>query len=287
MTEAVLRFAPSPTGHLHLGHAYAALFCDAEARRLGGSWLLRIEDIDPQRCRPEFETALIEDLGWLGLSWPEPVRRQSEHLSDHQAALDRLRAMGLVYPCFCTRAEVQAELTAMFGAPHLAPAGPCGPLYPGTCRGLDAGEAAERIAAGAPHGWRLNSSRAAGQAEALVFDDVDMGRAQARPELLGDALLARKDVPTSYHLAVVVDDGLQGITHVTRGEDLRPATHLHRLLQALLGLPPPIYRFHPLLTNGQGVRLSKRDRATSLRDLRAAGATPEGIREQLGFAGKD
>jgi glutamyl-Q tRNA(Asp) synthetase len=269
-SSIVTRFAPSPTGHLHLGHASSALFAFRAVRDGGGRFLLRIEDIDRTRCRPEFESAVKEDLAWLGLTWEEPVRRQSEHFGDYRAALDRLEGMGLLYPCFCTRRQVQAEIAASPAAPH----GPDGPLYPGTCRALAAPERARRIAAGAPYAIRLDAAAAIRRCGALHWHDRRRGRQAAAPERLGDVVLARKEVPASYHLAVTVDDALQGVTLVTRGEDLFEATHVHRLLQALLDLPVPEYHHHPLLTGADGKRLAKRDRSATLRELRAAGRTP-------------
>ncbi len=266
----VTRFAPSPTGHLHLGHALSALFAFRAAREGGGRFLLRIEDIDRTRCRPEFEAAVKEDLAWLGLTWEEPVRRQSEHFDDYRAALDRLEGMGVLYPCFCTRRQVQAEIAASPAAPH----GPDGPLYPGTCRALAAPERARRIAAGVPYAIRLDAAAAIRRCGALHWHDHRRGRQAAAPERLGDVVLARKEVPASYHLAVTIDDALQGVTLVTRGADLFDATHVHRLLQALLDLPVPEYHHHPLLTGADGKRLAKRDRAATLRELRAAGRTP-------------
>jgi glutamyl-Q tRNA(Asp) synthetase len=281
--EAITRFAPSPTGHLHLGHAYAALFAEREARRAGGRFLLRIEDIDRNRCRPEFEGAIVEDLTWIGLRWDGDVRRQSDHLDDYARALARLEAAGLVYPCFCTRREILAEVAAAAGAPH-PPQGPDGPVYPGTCRALDAPARAARIAAGAEFAIRLDAGCAAAQVGPLTWSDLDAGPVAAQPELFGDVVLARKDVPTSYHLAVTVDDALQGVTLVTRGEDLRAATHVHRLLQALLGLEPPAYRFHRLVTDAAGRRLAKRDASATLRALRAGGHTPSQVRALAGWS---
>lgn len=274
----VTRFAPSPTGHLHLGHVHSALAGWRAARAVGGRFLLRIEDIDPQRCRPAFEAALIEDLRWLGLHWDGPVRRQSEHMADHAAALARLSADGLAYPCFCSRKAVEAEIARAGGAPH----GPEGPHYPGTCRSLSAAERAERIAAGHPHAWRLDAGAAATRAGPVAFEDARAGRIPADPGVLGDVVIARRDVPTSYHLAVVVDDAAQGVTLVTRGEDLLPATHVHRLLQAALGLPVPAYAHHGLLLGPDGARLSKRDGATAVRALRAAGHGPAAVLAMAG-----
>ena len=270
----VTRFAPSPTGLLHLGHAYSALFSERAARAAGGRFLLRIEDIDRGRCRPEFEAAILEDLAWLGLAWEAPVRRQSEHMADYAAALDRLEADGLVYPCFCTRKEIQAEVARSGHAPH----GADGPLYPGTCRRLDAGERRARVAAGAAHALRLDVAAAAARTGPLRWHDRDRGIQDADPAVHGDVVLARKDTPTSYHLAVTLDDHIQGVSLVTRGVDLFVATHVHRLLQALLGLDVPAYHHHRLLTDADGQRLAKRDRALTLRALREAGHTPAEVR---------
>jgi len=286
MTADVTRFAPSPTGLLHLGHAFAALFADEAARAMGGRFLLRIEDIDTARARPEFERAIDEDLAWLGLSWERPVRRQSEHFADYRSALDALKQRDLLYPCFCTRKEIAAEIAASAAAPQ----GPDGPLYPGTCRHLDPAERGRRLAAGDDHAWRLDVARAASAGGTLTFEESgdvpERGLIVARPAIFGDVVLARKDTPASYHLAVVVDDASQGVTLVTRGLDLLPATHLHRLLQALLGLPVPRYRHHRLITDAAGRRLAKRDQATALRTLRENGVRPEEIRTQLGFTSR-
>ncbi len=271
----VTRFAPSPTGLLHLGHAAAALFAWRAARDSGGRFLLRIEDIDPGRCRPEYADAIRHDLAWLGLHWDGPVRMQSRHLPDYAAALGRLHAMGLLYPCFCTRAATAREVADAGHAPH----GPDGtPVYPGTCRGLSAAERADRLAAGAPHAHRLDMAGATRRAGPLDWHESGEGRVACQPEAFGDVVLARKDVPASYHLCVTHDDALQGVTLVTRGADLRPATSVHRLLQALLGWPEPAYAHHPLLLDAAGRRLSKRDGAPSLRALREAGATPDETR---------
>ena len=277
--KTVTRFAPSPTGLLHLGHAHSALFGWKAARDRDGVFLLRIEDIDPGRCRPEFERFLMEDLSWLGLSWPVPVRRQSEHLEDYRAALDRLAGLGMTYPCFCTRKEIEEEIARAGHAPH----GPDGALYPGTCRPLSEEERSARIASGQAFAIRLDVARAARLAGPVCWHDGDAGTIEATPEILGDVVLARKDIPTSYHLSVTVDDALQGVTLVTRGRDLFHATHLHRLLQALLGLPTPDYRHHGLLTNDRGERLAKRDKAVSLRALRETGRTSAEVRAMAGF----
>ena len=282
--KTITRFAPSPTGPLHLGHAHSALFGWTAARDRGGVFLLRIEDIDTGRCRPEFERQLMEDLSWLGLTWPDPVRRQSEHFDDYRAALHRLEALGVTYPCFCTRKEIEEEIARAGHAPH----GPDGALYPGTCRHLPAAERSARQAAGEAFAIRLDVARASAIASAIAgplsWQDHGAGRIDATPEILGDVVLARKDVPTSYHLSVTVDDFLQGVTLVTRGNDLFHATHLHRLLQALLGYPAPDYHHHGLLTNDRGERLAKRDKAVSLRSLRESAKTPAEVRAMAGFS---
>lgn len=274
----VTRFAPSPTGWLHLGHAYAALFAHDQAR--GGRFLVRLEDIDTIRARPEYEAALFEDLAWLGLVWEQPVRRQSEHFADYRAALAQLEARGLLYPCFCTRKEIQDEIARAGQAPH----GPDGALYPGTCRSRSAAERAERLAAGQPYALRLDVAEALRQTgRDLFWLDRDRGRQQAAPQVFGDVVLARKDTPASYHLSVVVDDAHQGVTLVTRGEDLFEASHLHRLLQELLHLPVPEWHHHRLITDAEGRRLAKRDQARALRTLRAEGWTPQRVRAELGL----
>lgn len=275
----VTRFAPSPTGLLHLGHAHSALRAFEAARAGGGRFLLRVEDIDRSRCRPEFELAIFEDLAWLGLEWETPVLRQSERTPDYVAALARLDAAGVLYPCFCSRKEAEVEFARSASAPH----GPEGPLYPGTCRVLSPAERASRREAGRSYALRLDVVRAKALAGTLRWSDRLGGEVEARPERLGDVVLARKDAPASYHLAVTVDDAAQGVTLVLRGEDLFHATHLHRLLQALLGLPTPEYEHHPLLRNAAGERLSKRDGALSLRALREAGRTPQEVRRLAGL----
>ena len=280
----VTRFAPSPTGLLHLGHAHAALFAQRAAAAKGGRFLLRIEDIDTGRCRPEFEAAIHEDLAWLGLDWEAPVVRQSDRFAAYAEALGTLEARGLIYPCFCTRKEIQAEIAGAGQAPH----GPDGPLYPGTCKRLGGDERRARRAAGRPYALRLDVETAAATAGALAW--VEHGRSlagasvRAEPGVHGDVVLARKDVPVSYHLAVTLDDAAQGVTLVTRGEDLAPATHVHRLLQALLGLPVPEWHHHGLLADTAGRRLAKRDDARSIRALREAGHGPAEVRAMAGFA---
>jgi len=277
--EIVTRFAPSPTGPLHLGHAFAALRAWRRARQEGGRFLLRLEDIDPARCRAEFSAAILDDLAWLGLDWDGAVRVQSQHLVEYRAVLDGLAARGLVYPCFCTRAEIAREVAGSAAAPH----GPDGVArYPGTCRCLPAAERAARLAAGAAHALRLDMARAlAAVAGPLTYEEEGEGPVPCDPARFGDVVLARKDAPASYHLCVTHDDALQGVTLVTRGADLKPATALHRLLQALLGWPAPRYAHHALLTDAAGRRLAKRDHALSLGELRAAGATPAGLRARL------
>ena len=278
--KLVTRFAPSPTGLLHLGHARSALEGWSAAQAGGGRFLLRIEDIDASRCREEFVAAIEEDLAWLGLDWELPVRRQSRHMADYRGALDALAGLGLIYPCFCTRQDIQREIAGAASAPH----GPDGPLYPGTCRKRSAVERAQRIASGEAYALRLDTAAALARTGGLRWHDDRVGPVEADPASLGDVVLARKDTPTSYHLAVTVDDHLQGITLVTRGVDLFHATHVHRLLQALLGFATPRYRHHELLTDGTGRRLAKRDRAQTLRALREEGRDPAEIRTQLGFA---
>ena len=282
-TAVVTRFAPSPTGLLHLGHAYAALFAERAARAGGGRFLLRIEDIDQARCRADFEAAIHEDLAWLGLAWETPVLRQSARFPAYAEALDRLRGAGLLYPCFCTRKEIQAEIARADQAPH----GPEGPLYPGTCRRLSAPERTAREAEGRPYALRLDVEKAAAAAGALDWHEHGRGlsgaEVKADPGSLGDVVLARKDVPTSYHLAVTLDDAAQAVTLVTRGEDLAPATHMHRLLQALLDLPVPHWHHHGLVADPRGRRLAKRSDSLSIRALRESGRTPGEIRALAGL----
>jgi glutamyl-Q tRNA(Asp) synthetase len=276
----VTRFAPSPTGRLHLGHAYSALFAWDMARRFGGRFLLRIEDIDPLRSRPEFVDAIYEDLAWIGLRWTTPVRRQSLHLPDYVAALAVLAESDLLYPCFCTRKDIVAEI----GRAGVAPHGPDGPVYPGICRDLNVAERGALIESGRSYALRLNIDRAIDRAGPLEFVDPTVGSVEVDPTLVGDVVLARKDVATSYHLSVTVDDAVQRITHVTRGEDLLPATHIHRLLQALLGLPQPEYLHHRLLSDDEGRRLAKREGAVTLQALRDDGQSPADVRAMIGLA---
>jgi glutamyl-Q tRNA(Asp) synthetase len=327
MDRVVTRFAPSPTGRLHLGHAYSAILAHDFARARGGAFLLRIEDIDPGRARAEHVGGIIEDLAWLGLSWEGEIVYQSERLGLYTEALERLRGRGLVYPCFCTRSAIAAEIAASASAPHRPPSdpsgpatpapfglslskpslsssptqqekgglrqaqpervgrsggpltGPDGPLYPGTCRRLSAQERARRMER-EPHAWRLDMAAAAAAAPLLYWEDGDT-EVHAEPEAFGDVVLARKDAPVSYHLAVTVDDAAQGVTDVVRGRDLFAATDVHRLLQALLDLPTPHYRHHPLLTGADGRRLAKRNGARSLAELRSGGADPAALAAAL------
>jgi glutamyl-Q tRNA(Asp) synthetase len=274
----VFRFAPSPNGFLHLGHAYSALLNADMARGAGGRLLLRIEDIDETRCRPEYETAIYEDLGWLGLSWDEPVRRQSERYDDYRAALAKLEALGLIYPSFESRAEIAR--TATEHDPDGAP------LYSGAGKSVSAAERQRRIEAGDPYALRLDMNAALARTGKLQWHEdgkfIDADPA-ASPELWGDVVLARKDTPTSYHLSVVVDDAAQGVTDIVRGQDLYHATSVHRLLQALLGLPTPRYRHHRLILDENGRKLSKSTRSTGLRELRAQGKSPVDIRAMVGL----
>ncbi len=276
----VTRFAPSPTGYLHLGHAYSALFAWRRARTAGGRFLLRIEDIDPTRCRAEFTPAIEEDLAWLGLDWDGCVRTQSAHLPEYRAVLDTLSARGLLYPCFCTRADIQREIADSVAAPH-APDGSL--VYPGTCRHVTEAERSRRIDAGERHALRLDMARAlrcvGGE---LTFEEIGEGTVICRPERFGDVVLARKDAPASYHLCVTHDDAVQGVTLVTRGEDLKSATDLHRLLQALMGWPAPRYEHHGLLMDAAGRRLAKRDHAMTVRALRERNGAPDEVRRLAG-----
>jgi glutamyl-Q tRNA(Asp) synthetase len=289
MYTRVLRFAPSPNGHLHLGHAYSALLNFDMARELGGRLLLRIEDIDATRCRPEFETAIYEDLHWLGISWTEPVRRQSEHFSDCQAAISKLEADGLIYPSFESRSEIN-ELVAERERQGHWPRDPDGvPLYPGRARKMPVVERQRHSSAGEPYALRLAMDAAVARAGVLAWSETgsgpqgQTGLVTAAPHRWGDVILARKELPTSYHLAVVVDDALQGVTNVVRGQDLFWSTSIHRLLQALLGLAEPVYHHHRLILDDDGRKLSKATKATSLRELRASGATAVDVRRMVGL----
>lgn len=287
MPPPVFRFAPSPNGHLHLGHALSALLNVDRARATGGRLLLRIEDIDETRCWPEYEAAIYEDLAWLGVRWEQPVRRQSEHFDDYRAALARLDAMGLVYPSF----ESRAEIARVVAAREPWPRDPDGAsLYPGNAKSISLDEQKRRMAAGEPYALRLDMQAALARVPVLSWSESGTGPAgetgiiAANPALWGDAVLARKETPTSYHLAVVVDDAAQGVTDVVRGNDLFHATSVHRLLQGLLGLVTPRYYHHRLILDADGRKLSKSSQATSLRELRASGVTPGGIRKLVGLA---
>jgi len=275
----VTRFAPSPTGLLHLGHAFAAI----TAREAGERFVVRIEDIDSSRCREEFVAATFEDLAWLGLNWEEPVMRQSMRMGAYQSGLEKLQRDGLVYPCFCTRKDIADEIARAVEAPH----GPDGPAYPGTCRNLSEPKRQERLASGAPYALRLDVAKAMAVAGQLTFQEQGQGPngecGTIEVRATGDVVLARKDFPAAYHLAVVVDDAHQNISLVTRGNDLFESTHIHRLLQQLLGLPEPRYQHHRLIVDAQGKKFSKRDGAVTLQALRAAGATPRSVRNQLGL----
>lgn len=279
----VTRFAPSPTGYLHLGHAFAAI----TAYESGDDFLLRIEDIDRHRSREDYVKAIAFDLKWLGLSWDEPMLRQSRRMDSYRSAIETLRAKGLIYPCFCTRKEIAEEIARAAEAPHsdrwTSPRpGPDGPLYPGTCRTLTQGEAVARIAAGESYALRLDAQKAAGLTGPLSFKEHGHVHA-VDPLRFGDPVIARKDMPTSYHLAVVIDDAFQNVTLVTRGRDLLASTHIQRVLQALLGLPEPAYAHHRLILDEAGRKFSKRDSAVTLTGLREAGATPSDIRTRIGL----
>ncbi len=289
MRQPVFRFAPSPNGYLHLGHALSALIDFEMARALNGRFLLRIEDIDASRCRPEFEQAIYEDLAWLGIAWEEQVRRQSDNLASYAQALAKLEAQGLVYPSFESRAEIARHIAQHTGAPW--PHDPDGsPLYPGTAKQLAPQERERRIAAGEPYALRLDMGAAIKRTGALTWVETgadpkqDHETLMAEPQRWGDVVLARKDTPTSYHLSVVVDDALQGVTHVVRGQDLYQATSVHRVLQTLLGLPAPLYHHHRLVLDAEGHKLSKSTKATALRELRQQGKTPADIRRMVGLA---
>jgi glutamyl-Q tRNA(Asp) synthetase len=289
MTAPVFRFAPSPNGHLHLGHALSALINLETARAAGGRLLLRIEDIDASRCRPQYEEAIYEDLAWLGITWEQPVRRQSVHFDDYRAALARLEAMGLIYPSFESRGEI-ARLVAERETQAPWPRDPDGaPLYPGSSRSMSASERRRLVSQGKPYVLRLDTATAAARAGALNWTETGAGPAGesgtivAQPQQWGDVVLGRKETPTSYHLSVVVDDALQGVTHVVRGQDLFRTTSVHRLLQAVLDLPVPVYHHHRLILDAGGQKLSKSTRATALRALRQGGATPADIRRMIGL----
>lgn len=287
MTQPVFRFAPSPNGYLHLGHACSALLNADMAKAAGGRLLLRIEDIDASRCRPEYEAAIYEDLAWLGLSWEQPVRRQSEHLDAYRDAVARLEAMGLLYATFESRGEIARMVEERGGDWPRDPDG--APLYPGDRNLMTAEEKQRRIVAGESYALRIDMKKAVEQVGALMWNETgegpsgESGAVTAMPLAWGDAVLARKDIPTSYHLSVVVDDALQGVTHVVRGLDLFWSTSVHRLLQALLGLPAPSYHHHKLILDADGRKLSKSTESTSLRELRQSGAIAADIRAMTGL----
>ncbi|XIA65193.1 tRNA glutamyl-Q(34) synthetase GluQRS [Bradyrhizobium sp. TZ2] len=289
MPPPVFRFAPSPNGYLHLGHAYSALLNFDFARQAGGRFLLRIEDIDATRCRPEFEAAIYQDLGWLGISWETPVRRQSEHFARYHEAVEKLAGFGLIYPAFESRTEI-ARLVAQRETEAPWPRDPDGaPLYPGNAKSLERAECRRLIEQGAPFALRLDMAAARVRAQDLTWTELgegpggERGTVIARPEAWGDVILARKETPTSYHLSVVIDDALQGITEVVRGSDLFWSTSVHLLLQQLLGLPQPVYRHHRLVVDTSGQKLSKSTAATGLRELRGQGAKPSDIRRMVGL----
>lgn len=274
----VTRFAPSPTGHLHLGHAYAALFAYELAMDNGGRFLLRYEDIDTTRVRDQYYLAIEQDLAWIGIHWDGTPIRQKDRLDVYAASLEKLKALNVVYPCFCTRREIQREIDNMAHAPH----GPDGEtMYPGTCRALGLAEREDRIARGEAHCWRLDAHCAEALTGPLMFEDKIKGSIQVDAHLLGDVVLARKDIATSYHLAVVTDDYFQHVTDVTRGEDLLPSTHVHRLLQSMLGMPAPVYHHHRLIVDDSGQRLAKRDESLSLAALRGQGKRSEDVLAML------
>jgi glutamyl-Q tRNA(Asp) synthetase len=277
LQSVVTRFAPSPTGKLHLGSAYSAWTGWHRAREAGGTFLVRIEDIDIRRCKREYETSILADLKWLSFDWDGDVRRQSEHFASYGKVLDQLDRRGLVYPCFCSRAAIEREVVASANAPHAQLHGPDGPLYPGTCRHLSVAERRRHIAAGHEHCLRLDCDRAAREVGPYHFFDEVLGRIEGEPRLLGDFVIARKDTPTSYHLSVTVDDHLQGVTLVTRGVDVLPSTHGHVLLQKLLGYAVPHYAHHRLLTDATGRRFAKRDRDMTIQAMRENGMTPDEV----------
>ena len=283
--KTVVRFAPSPNGFLHLGHAYSALMNGLVAREMGGRMLLRMENIDTTRCRPEFETAIREDLSWLGLTWETPVRRQSDHFGDYARAMDRLEKRGLVYPCFCSRGDIMAAVATRPNWP-VDPDGT--PLYPGTCKHLPAHERSRRFGHGERASYRLDMERALAASNGALGWSEFRGGAEPReeratPAIWGDAVLSRKDIATSYHIAVVVDDAAQGVTDVVRGEDLFMATSLHRILQVLLDLQAPNYHHHALLRDSAGQKLAKSLRAKALRTFRQDGYTRESVLARIGL----
>ncbi|MBL4906559.1 MAG: tRNA glutamyl-Q(34) synthetase GluQRS [Sneathiella sp.] len=278
----VTRFAPSPTGYLHIGHAYSASLAWKMARESDGHFILRMENIDPTRCRPEFEAGIYEDLAWLGLNWENPVRRQSDHMDDYAAILERLHSRDLLYPCFCSRAEIAAEIARSNSAPHR----PEGPVYPGTCRNVSDAERDRNFNSGIPYALRLNMDKALTSVPLarLTFKEVNKGVIQCDPAPFGDVVLARKEIPTSYHLAVTLDDALQGVNLVVRGQDLFTATHVQVLLHHLLDLPTPDYLHHGLVSDMKGRRLAKRDKDATLRSMREKGYSVKDVHKLIGFS---
>ena len=286
--QVITRFAPTPSGYLHLGHAYSAFFAERAARSREGTLVLRIENNDKTRCLEKYEKALVDDLTWLGLSWKNPVRRQSEYTQDYLKAVSKLKDMGLIYPCFCSRKDIWNKVNLISNAPHNAVIGGLGPIYPGTCRSMTLDEQENRILSGHQYAFRLDTMRAIrlvkSKQECFHWEDLDYGKQAAKPEIFGDFIIARKDGAASYHLSVVIDDAAQRVDLVTRGDDLRDVTHIHFLLQKLLELKSPRYQFHRLLLDSNGERYAKRNNAQSLRELRNQGITPAQIIKNLGFS---
>ena len=267
------RFAPSPTGHLHLGHIFSAFFAFEASKILGGEFIVRIEDIDPQRSRAHFEKSIFDDLDWIGIKYRKDIRRQSEKMSDYKAAIEELDRLNIIYPCFCTRSEIQAEILRAGNAPH----GIDHSIYPGTCRRLSKSEKEKKIKQNKNFAWRINIRAAAKKVGKLFWNDIRLGQHEVPVGIIGDVVIGRKDVPASYHLASTLDDHLQNIGLVSRGEDLVESTHIHRLLQSLLGLKTPVYFHHPLVLDSNGVRLSKRTRALTIKSMKAKGKSANEI----------
>ena len=287
INQIITRFAPTPSGYLHLGHAYSAFFAERAARARKGKFTLRIENNDKARCLEKYEKALLNDLSWLGLSWENSVRRQSDHTQDYLKAISKLKDMGIIYPCFCSRKEIWNEVNRISNAPHNAVKGGLGPIYPGTCRSMTLDEQENRIISGDMHAFRIDISKALqivrNKRVDFYWEDLDYGTQTPKPEIFGVFIIARKDGTPSYHLSVVIDDAAQKVNLVTRGDDLRYVTHIHFLLQKLLELNSPRYQFHRLLLDKEGKRYAKRDNAQSLRALRDQGITPAHIKRDFGF----
>ena len=281
--KEITRFAPSPTGRLHLGHAFSALFSQKEAERRNGKVLLRLENIDKARCKTEYENYIKEDLLWLGFDWTGSVRRQSDHMEDYQIALQKLNEIGVLYPCFCSRADILKEIENSSGAPHDGIMGPDGPTYPGTCRLLTRDIQNQGISSGKKYALRLDVRRAKDIVGSISWFNIDTGETRAAPEIFGDIVLARKDIMTSYHLSCTVDDNIQGISLVTRARDLALATHIHRLLQELLDYKVPEYKFHKIIGDKNGNRLSKRVKSKTIYAMRKEGVTVSDIRLAIGL----